>query len=367
MSVGADLFVMCTVHQLMLTKLCLLWSSPFMSLLLTLILFGRISTETSSMAVSAPTYVLEESLSTQRLWKDTAGNRPPQPIEERAFFEKMWAHNFAKSNVEYNMPKEVLMASSPISLSPFADGNFEDTPGSNGLSAYSVDHSGRPRTEEEMLMTRTYTHNQNTLGPHTLKHTVVNKKVKSGAGAGSGGELTVLVRGDNVFGTTVSKSFPRAGPKGVISGVDTVNISIASYRVVESKQRGKYAQYLVVYREGSFQDTVGVWKRYSAFDELARLVTHGHETCQSVLASMTPLAVTEDHDVEILPNAITSWRLLKKRQRWYRCLDAGYLSLKVFLLERFLHDILFESSSPKILRDFVGVDASLYAETKSMK
>ena len=51
-------------------------------------------------------------------------------------------------------------------------------------------------------------------------------------------------------------------------------------------------------------------------------------------------------------------RLLKKRQRWYRCLDAGYLSLKVFLLERFLHDILFESSNPQILRDFVGVNSS---------
>merc|ERR1719491_2747773 len=63
-------------------------------------------------------------------------------------------------------------------------------------------------------------------------------------------------------------------------------------------------------------------------------------------------------DIEYLPNAITSWRLLKKRQRWYRCLDAGYLSLKVFLLERFLHDILFESSNPQILRDFVGVNSS---------
>ena len=51
-------------------------------------------------------------------------------------------------------------------------------------------------------------------------------------------------------------------------------------------------------------------------------------------------------------------KLLKKRQRWYRCLDAGYLSLKVFLLERFLHDILFESSNPQILRDFVGVNSS---------
>lgn len=66
----------------------------------------------------------------------------------------------------------------------------------------------------------------------------------------------------------------------------------------------------------------------------------------------------DDTPPEILPNAITSWRLLKKRQRWYRCLDANYLSLKVFLLERFLHDILFESSNPQILRDFVSVNSS---------
>ena len=58
-------------------------------------------------------------------------------------------------------------------------------------------------------------------------------------------------------------------------------------------------------------------------------------------------------------NTLTIHRkLLKKRQRWYRCLDAGYLSLKVFLLERFLHDILFESSNPQILRDFVGTNSS---------
>jgi len=141
----------------------------------------------------------------------------------------------------------------------------------------------------------------------------------------------------------------------------------------------------VVYREGSFQNTVGVWKRYSDFDSLARKVTGGQESCSSLLAQITPFAVHDDLDdnevdKEILPNAVTSWyvyfilictgilidqtdsrvyfnrRLLKKRQRWFRCLDAGYLSLKVFLLERFLHDILFETSNPQILRDFIGVD-----------
>jgi hypothetical protein len=121
----------------------------------------------------------------------------------------------------------------------------------------------------------------------------------------------------------------------------------------QSRKRGKYAQFLVIYREGSIRDTIGVWKRYSDFQRLSEKVTKAHEGCAAVIANMSPLAVTEEHDVEHLPNAITSWRLLKKRQRWYRCLDAGYLSLKVFLLERFLHDILFESSTPDLLRDFV--------------
>ena len=54
-----------------------------------------------------------------------------------------------------------------------------------------------------------------------------------------------------------------------------------------------------------------------------------------------------------MPNALCSWRLLKRRKSWFRCLDSSYLSLKVFLLERFLHDVLFESRTPEVLREFV--------------
>jgi len=188
------------------------------------------------------------------------------------------------------------------------------------------------------------------LGPHHHHHTLVNKRVR----CEEDGDLVVVVRGDNVFGTTVSKSFAL---KGDMPGADTVSISVASYRVVESKKHGKYAQFLVIYCEGGFRDTVGVWKRYSDFDKLSQKVTNGAESCSSVLAGIHPLHTTsDDPEHELLPNAITSWKLLKKRQRWYRCLDAGYLSLKVFLLERFLHDILFESSSPQLVRDFVGVN-----------
>lgn len=301
------------------------------------------------MAVSAPPYVLEESLSNQRLWKDTAGNRPPQPVEERAFFEKVWAQNFARSQVDYQMPVEVLTATSPVALSPFADGVFEGASGESVLGNYTTlsadqdqDHRLKAEAAEAALS------QIGTVGTEGEVNT--KQKIR---GTGSDGELTVLLRGPNAFGTTVSKSFARNTVPGGPVVVDTVNISIASYRVVESRKYGKYAQFLVIYREGSIRDTVGVWKRYRHFEQLANKVTHAHEGCAAVIANMSPLHVTEEPETEHLPNAITSWRLMKKRKRWYRCLDAGYLSLKVFLLERFLHDILFESSSPQLLRDFV--------------
>lgn len=349
--------------------------------------------DTAAMAVTAPTYVLEESPSSQKLWKETAGNRPPQPVEERAFYEKMWAQNFTQSQVKYEIPVDVLVASSPISLSPFADGAFgEDDPDAvcEDLSNYNLTANFKPNrvgndsgnmdgadttasikeTEADAAEAalihrmnhatwgfdnpRNKEYNLRSVGPHKHHHTLVNKKVN---GTGKDEDSTILVRGDNVFGTTVSKAFPRSSDGGR-RGVDTVSISVASYRVVESKKHGKYAQYLVIFCDGSFRNTIGVWKRYSDFDNLSRKVTNGQESCSSVLAAMHPLSVTEDHDPEheLLPNAVTSWKLLKKRQRWYRCLDASYLSLKVFLLERFLHDILFESSSPDILREFIGVD-----------
>jgi hypothetical protein len=305
------------------------------------------------MAVTAPNYVLEESISSQLLWKESAGQRPPQPVDERAFYEKMWAQNFARSQVDYQMPVEVLTAASPISLNPYADGNFEGCSTDEHCYASTVpqESGGNSDVAEEALVNRMHIYPSHML-------TVVNKTVKDSDGEG---DLTVLVRGDNVFGTTVSKSFARTSDNGgPIAGVDTVNISIASYRVVENKKHVKHAQFLVIYREGSIRDTVGIWKRYRDFEELANKVTQAHEGCVLTFANISPLAVTEESDTEHLPNAITSWRLLKKRQRWYRCLDAGYLSLKVFLLERFLHDILFESSSPQLLRDFVGVDSGMF-------
>ena len=54
-------------------------------------------------------------------------------------------------------------------------------------------------------------------------------------------------------------------------------------------------------------------------------------------------------------NTLWSWRCLRRRQRWFRCLDKDYLALKCFLLERFLHDAVFESSSSKIFAEFLEI------------
>lgn len=111
-------------------------------------------------------------------------------MEERAFYEKMWAQNFARSQVDYRMPVEVLTATSPVSLNPFVDGNF----GGAGDGNYAVappktkDGGGTSNVAEDVLVHRMNDHGR----PAT---TVVNKKVKTGEG-----DLTVLVRGDNVFG-----------------------------------------------------------------------------------------------------------------------------------------------------------------------
>jgi hypothetical protein len=314
------------------------------------------------MAVTAPTYVLEESLASQRLWKTTAGQRPPQPMEERAFYERMWAQNFQKSQVSYGMPSDVLTAASPLCLSPWTDGNFSsdhECSGGNTAELESYHNLGSTGTNSKRQ------HSSAQEGEVAEAALVSRMNQETGVSApgipprrvhGSEGDLIVLVRGDNVFGTTVSKSFVRTSMGGH-DGVDTVNVSIASYRVVESAHLGKYAQFLVIYREGSIQDTVGVWKRYRDFEELANTVSHSREGCVAIVSSISPLAGMDEPETEHLPNAMMSWRLLQKRKRWYRCLDAGYLSLKVFLLERFLHDILFESTSPKLLREFVGPTA----------
>lgn len=233
-------------------------------------------------AVTAPTYVLEESMSSQNLWKHTAGNRPPQPAEERAFYEKIWAENFSKSQVHYEMPPEVLVSTTPISLSAFADGRddgagvsadyavlgHESAAGAGGGGgggpmagktiggiggSSSIGPSrmlGAAGAAQHYHLAKT---GDSSLGPHHPHHTMVNRTIHE-----KDGDLLIVCKGDNVFGTTVSKSFETVVGRGSKRRTESVSVSVsvASYRVVEcQKEKGKqYAQFLVIYCEGSFRD-----------------------------------------------------------------------------------------------------------------
>lgn len=133
-----------------------------------------------------------------------------------------------------------MTATSPINLSPFADRNFgegyqapddfnnrdgDGTTISSEIAAASSITGKSNATAGLYGIARSKNRKEQLMGPYNHHHTLVNKKVKNNE---TDDEMTVLVRGDNVFGTTVSKSFARDGV-----GIDTVSISIASYRVVE--------------------------------------------------------------------------------------------------------------------------------------
>ena len=208
--------------------------------------------EAAVQAVTAPNYVLEESLSDQLLWKETAGNRPPQPVEMRALFEAQLAENFARSEVEYQMPFDVLTATTPHSLNPFADGNF-GTDGTGVIVACGTpvadvgssrigggDHHNVADIVSSFVVPGGSEHGKSSQ-QNQHRHRVVRSN------SGSGGNLIVYAKGDNVFGTTVSKSFARPSINGeLVSGVDTVNISIASYRVVEVRSTKDTYRWLVI-------------------------------------------------------------------------------------------------------------------------
>ncbi|KAJ1458692.1 hypothetical protein M885DRAFT_512456 [Pelagophyceae sp. CCMP2097] len=141
---------------------------------------------------------------------------------------------------------------------------------------------------------------------------------------------TTLLREQSPFGTSVTKSWQCE----CCGELTSIMIRIPKYQIVRVGPRDVHAEYLVVCRLGAV--TFGLWRRSSHFQELAEAI-----------------ASKEAHvDYQ---NTLWSWRCLKRRQRWFRCLDKDYLALKCFLLERFLHDAVFESDSSTLFTDFLEI------------
>eukprot|EP01041_Mallomonas_annulata_P011604 gene11604-24297_t len=139
----------------------------------------------------------------------------------------------------------------------------------------------------------------------------------------------VLFRGEGPFSNAVSKCFANFS-------FSSMRLQVPRFRITRLENAEIHAEYLVVVSLDNL--TFGIWKRHSDFKQLA---TQLHNIYEST-----------DHEFK---NAILSWKCLLHKQRWFRCLDKDYLSLKCFLLERFMHDLLFESQSPKMINEFLGL------------
>ena len=146
----------------------------------------------------------------------------------------------------------------------------------------------------------------------------------------------------------VSKTFGFEGgrdPMGRLrSGSwSSVTIQLPRIRIISVDTaigKQSHAEFLVVAGlrrpDHSSHVTLGTWRRHQHFVDLAR-----------------QLSRAASNGGTGFKNALLSWECLMNRKRWGRCLDADYLSLKAFLLERFLHDVLFESPDVGLLESFL--------------
>lgn len=148
-------------------------------------------------------------------------------------------------------------------------------------------------------------------------------------------DCEIIYRGKGPFSNSVSKSF-------LFYDLASLTLQLPRFRIVRMDSGSVHAEFLVVVSLGNKSTiTFGIWRRHSDFQSLASRV---HEE--------NSRAGGEDS----YKNTILSWQCVLHRKRWFRCLDKDYLSLKCFLLERFMHDLLFESHTPDMINEFLGLD-----------
>lgn len=145
----------------------------------------------------------------------------------------------------------------------------------------------------------------------------------------------IWFKGHGSFSNAVSRAF--LGDR-----VTTVTIQLPRFKIARFENVKERASFLVVVSINGVH--YGRWKQHSDFQALANRIQK--LDCHHNIA---PDSNSSFH------NSLLSWQCLLHRKPWYRCLDKEYLALKCFLLERFCHDVLFESQTPELLSDFIGI------------
>jgi len=241
-----------------------------------------------------PAYILEAKLETQQLWYSTAGRRPRQPEEERIYFERLWLENFKLSSVNY--------------LGKHGNANNNT---SNVEEKENIGNNVQYPNKEDIKILLGLTMPD--------EEEIRNEDV----------DIDILFKSKCQFSYAVSKSFNDGD-------INSITLQIPRYRVVRCQDNEIHAEFLVIVTLGSQQKiTFGVWRRHSDFSKFATLL--------------------KDKESHVFKNSLLSWHCLVQRKRWFRCIEKDYLSLKCFLLERFLQDTLFESSTSVAISDFLGL------------
>ena len=128
------------------------------------------------------------------------------------------------------------------------------------------------------------------------------------------------------YGFAASKSFGCAR----CSSISRIMLHIPRVRIVRYKGVRSHAEFLVLVDNGA--RTFGVWRRFSDFHRF-----HARRVTQS-----RAFAKSRRH-----------WQALRNRLKWFRCLEHEYLIFKCFLLERYVQQVLADSASPAVLREFI--------------
>lgn len=155
----------------------------------------------------------------------------------------------------------------------------------------------------------------------------------------------IIFRGKSPFSNSVSRSF-------LDGDIASITLHMPHFRIIKKFSGEEFAEFLIVVTITSHNSpvTFGIWKRFSQFSRLANLVSDSN-----LYSSNTSL----------FKNSILSWQCVLQRKRWYKSLDKDYLSLKCFLLERFMHDVLFECDASDMLVSFLGLDMTPSATASS--
>ena len=250
-------------------------------------------------ASDPPFYILESNLETQQLWYSTAGKRPKQPTNEREYFEQIWTQNFQDSKVQYEEPIDAIIVSSITSATVDQAMN---SPSSMGM--------GSPKRGGKLIRGDDIMHSSEFDGE-------------------------VIFKGRSPFSYSVSKSFNDFH-------ISFMTVHIPYYRVFRSHSTSLVrAEFLIIVSLGSPSAvTFGVWRRHSDFSELVQ--------------RLKELNMKSGGEKNVFKNTLLSWDCVLQRKRWFKCLEKEYLTLKSFLLERFMHDLLFESETPNIISNFMG-------------